>query len=124
MFTKDMMQQVECPGHVQPDVARDWFLGRVQCLSNKYMFMVDDDACLEYHWRASLDQGAIRTLYFYMKDLPYAAFIYFAFRYYIWYWNEHDLAWTDRNPSAAVVAGLRFTYWMDSEFIQIYRPSD
>lgn len=103
--------------------ARAWFIIKLKALSNKYLFMRSEEAAsVEQHWRASLDSGAIRTLFLYMSGLPHEALVYFAYQYFIWHWNEEQEAWAVRNPSAAVVAALRYTYWCDREFIEEYRP--
>ena len=73
---------------------------------------------LKAHWSATLDDGAKRALYFYLKDMPRLALIYFCRRYHFWYWSEAQRAWNVWNASAAVVALLRYTFWHDPGFVQ------
>ena len=96
-----------------------WFSKKLKDLEKKYAYMdYGEMISLQQLWKRSLDDGAIRAMYYYLQDLSPAAFEYICFRYYIWYYNEKLKTWTHRNASAAIVHILRYTYWEDDGFMR------
>ena len=96
-----------------------WFDEKMKKLMKRYVFMISDEVFnLERHWQHTLDFGAKRTFYYYMQGMAHTALVYVCYRYLLWYWDETLGKWKDRNPSAALVALLRYTFWEDSEFIE------
>lgn len=95
-----------------------WCKAKLKLLNSSLSpFVTEEAVALHQHWHQSLDDGALRCLYWYLKDLPNDAFFFIAYRFYIWYFDEDKQEWLDRNASACLVVTLRYTFFYDREFI-------
>lgn len=94
-----------------------WFALKIESYKTLYEPMIYGEDLASY-WRKVLDVGARRTIYSYLKDMPNCAFVYVAMSFQMWYFDEIAHVWTCRNPSAALVALLRHTFYHDEFFSQ------
>ena len=102
----------------------EWFFAMLHTCSlmGNHGFMFGGQAFqVEQFWNRSVDFGAIRTMWCYMKDLPLLAFTYVAWRYFEKYSSGQWMVWNVNNPSAALVSLLRHIFWEDEHFMRRYR---
>jgi hypothetical protein len=108
----------------QDDDMYKWFVNMLEDASvfNNGGFMSSYEASRVKQLRLTkLDDGAIRTLWCYMRELSLVAFTYVAWKYFSKYAGERYLDWNVNNPSAALVSLLRYTFYEDESFMRMFK---
>jgi len=115
------LQKCRSPDHLMAAIPLQWFHARMKKFEKDPFIVFNHEASsLHQYWLQNLDHGAIRTMYYYLQDTDKSVFEFICLRFYFYFYNESDDLWTCRNPSAALVSVLRFTFYQDQEFINEY----
>ena len=123
----DIVRSIRNPHHntmEQDELPYKWFWTMTTAVSmmGNHGWMSNGEAFqVQQFWGIQLDDGAIRTLWCYMKELTMFAFTYVAKKYFDKYASHVWCEWHVHNPSAALVALVREIFWTDELFMRRYR---
>ena len=93
-----------------------WFFKQMLELK-KTLIVLTEPECDEMRWylASRMDDGAVRTMYHYYKDLSSCKFAKLLVTYRQKYFCGDTGIWQANNPSSAMVSLVRASYWEEFE---------
>ena len=93
-----------------------WFFKQLLDLNKTRIFLAYGECSeMQDYLNATMDDGAVRTMYHYYKDLSSCKFEKLVATYkQKYFWGDTGI-WQANNPSAAMVSLVRTSYWEEFE---------